>query len=357
MRLAVLNKLDLSPYSGFEFNSTVSDHCAIGVTYEYINGKETQVAGGLDSLGFENPAGGMLASGNDIAKLMQFMFRNNESIGSNNNQLFDGVTVNEMLVPNINLRNNYQTIGLPWEMQFVEFNTSEYNDGKTGVWFKSKQGELPGYRTSTAMVPSYKLGVFTASLTDDISDGTVWSYQILSMILPTLNDLLQGPTNTKRYTLPSNYKDLIGDYYLESEEDLSPVEIYVKNDSYLMVNAQELEGVFLRLELFHDKNGNAVSDVLRARDDVNGTNLEAECRSLEDGNDYELVYFDFDGVGSNGIESSSSSSHAKSFVFMGNKFIYTTKEKRKLGRFEGKRGNKPKSFRKYKGMFGRKRLS
>ena len=335
MKSIVLNKLNLSQYSGFVYNSTVLSHCAVGVT---TNTNDENIKVTLDSLGFENPAGGMLASANDMAKLMQFMFRNNISTSDDDNphQLLDGNTVDEMLTPIITMHDDYQTIGNPWEMQFITFNNTvgnayDYNNddyrslelslsqaSQIGVWTKSKQGSLPGYRTSTSMVPDYKLGVFTGALIQDVNDTFVWSYDVLKIILPTLNDILTKQTNIKFYKhqLPSNYKDLIGVYSFNSS--FPSVEIFVKNDSYLMVNAYQWLGSFLRLEMFYDENGNVLQNILRGRKDVNDTNLKQGCRTLEDGPDYELFYFNFDSSSLN----QPSDSHATSFIFMATQYAY-----------------------------------
>ena len=63
-----------------------------------------------------------------------------------------------MLDPVILLRDGNAAIGTPWEMAYNTFKDSK---GKQkGVWFESKQGEVPGYRSSIALVPQYKIGCF-----------------------------------------------------------------------------------------------------------------------------------------------------------------------------------------------------
>ena len=81
---------------------------------------------------------------------------------------------------------------------------------------------MPGYRTSTPMVPNYELGVFTAAL-------SWWYYQ---------HWIYYYKVQTNKLAI--NYKNLIGCYYLEHEEDLPSIEIFVQNDSYLMVNAHKI---------------------------------------------------------------------------------------------------------------------
>merc|ERR1712048_1491726 len=91
MKDLILDRLNFSEYAGFNYNQSIIDNqMALGVAYYDDNGDA--VAANPHSLAFENPAGGMLASANDMAKFMQFMFRNNmsSSVDDSDKQLLNG---------------------------------------------------------------------------------------------------------------------------------------------------------------------------------------------------------------------------------------------------------------------------
>ncbi|ETO34728.1 beta-lactamase family protein [Reticulomyxa filosa] len=141
MEEIIIRGLNLSQYTGFNYSDpNVIAQSAVGVTTNPLNQSEL-IPVRLHSIGFENPAGGMLASANDLAKLMQFMFRNNITVNEHPNQLLDGFTVNEMLTPQMLLNDGLGAIGSPWEMAYNYFNST--SNGYIYVYVYSCKQEAP----------------------------------------------------------------------------------------------------------------------------------------------------------------------------------------------------------------------
>jgi len=300
----ILDGLNCSIYSGFNYsNYIINNEMAVGVA-GYANGKPIKAS--VESLGFENPAGGLLANANDVSKLIMFMFRNNITVNDYEYQILNGTTIEEILKPKIVLRDGYEAIGNPFEMRYREFVTN--NGVNTGVWYKGKQGELSGYRSSVVLVPEYKIGIFNVALISDVSDSTVWTYNVLDMLIPYVDGLLYEYGNKYNYMLPNNYQLLIG-IYKDEYGGIYNIKVSNSNgNSYLTVNNNEY-----RLELFMNRyNENIIYDnnVLRV------INLhENTCREIDDGSDQELMYFMFNNGNNN---------HATQLIFMGNKYNYQT---------------------------------
>eukprot|EP01084_Bolivina_argentea_P244087 408989_1 len=297
----ILNQLNFSIYSGFNYSKEIIDnYMAVGVAGYDSNNKPIKASVG--TLGWDNPCGGLLANANDLSKLIMFMFRNNITMNDNKYQILNGSTIDEILKPKILLRNGFQSIGNPWEMEYFTFNTSR--NTTIGVWYKGKEGELSGYRSSVVIVPQYKIGIFNSALISDVSASHVWAYDVLNMLIPYVDNLLYKNGNINNYILPNNYQLLIGSYRQKGYTFMVNISV-VMNEQYGLkyLKSTDSGGDMLRLNIFeNDKN------VLRAY------NLDgSECRWLDDGQDQELVYFSFD----NGDDK-----HATSFIFMENEFVY-----------------------------------
>ncbi len=296
----ILNGLNFSTYSGFNYSQNVLDnYMAVGVTY---NENNEAIPAPRTSLSWINPCGGMIANANDLAKFMMFMFRNNYTVNNTVNQILDGSTINEILEPQTLLNDLSEVVGLPFEMTYELFNTT--TGRMKSIWFRGKQGELSGFRSSLMLVPEYKLGVFTSALVSDVSDGYVWTNAVLHMILPVLDGILQQYENNS-YTLPPNYELLIGNYQCINEtnticnDDIMNINVYKGQDGsqYLMMNTNER-----LLTTFHED----LSNILRAY-----KTEKQDCVDV-DGSDAELVYFTFDN-GSN--------QHSTSLTFLEGKYM------------------------------------
>eukprot|EP00036_Acanthoecidae_sp_10tr_P017269 CAMPEP_0206302090 /NCGR_PEP_ID=MMETSP0106_2-20121207/8544_1 /ASSEMBLY_ACC=CAM_ASM_000206 /TAXON_ID=81532 /ORGANISM="Acanthoeca-like sp., Strain 10tr" /LENGTH=301 /DNA_ID=CAMNT_0053732847 /DNA_START=29 /DNA_END=935 /DNA_ORIENTATION=+ len=241
----------------------------------------------VDPLGWEAPAGGLLASANDMAKWMKFHLRGDAPKGRG--MPVDGTTVVEALAAQTALRDGTSAVGLPWEYKY-----------SSGVWTKSKQGELPGFRSSVTLVDSLGLGVFTSALQSDVPEDSVWSIPVVDIIGPSLRSAMAALSEP--YQLPSHYKQFIGQYFFNSSVFVSPAGI--------------LEGFIFGEHL----NFTEVIDHSATPPTPIATALRAApvgynpgCRWLDDGSDLELIYFD-------GLQSGSDfSSLSTAFRFMGSK--------------------------------------
>jgi hypothetical protein len=107
-------------------------------------------------------------------------------------QVIDGASLSEILQPVIQMRDGASAIGYPWEFKYSKFASgnspgssssttttsasAKQVGGQTGgLWYKSKQGGDPGYRSSLTLVPELNLGVFVSALTDPVDEDSVWS--------------------------------------------------------------------------------------------------------------------------------------------------------------------------------------
>lgn len=97
------------------------------------------------------------ASAADVAELLKLFFRSDEPADAGR-QIVDGDSLREMLAPSVLLRDGSSAVGSPWEMKY-----------SSGVWIQSKQGELPGYRSSG--VPSAAHGSASLTIADEPSSG------------------------------------------------------------------------------------------------------------------------------------------------------------------------------------------
>jgi hypothetical protein len=91
-------------------------------------------------------------------------------------------------------------------------------DGQTGgLWYKSKQGGDPGYRSSLTLVPELNLGVFVSALTDPVDEDSVWSvpgewkratthntHQAHTTHIPTHTNTHQHTRSPPTHTKPTN---------------------------------------------------------------------------------------------------------------------------------------------------------
>ena len=110
-------------------------------------------------------------------------------------------TVAEMMAPSILMRNGYEAVGTPFEMQYIG---NKY-------WTKGKQGELPGYRSSLTVIEELKLGIFTSALISDTESNSVWTIEALNILAPAVDQALTRLQPSAK--LPTNYAMYVGKYY------------------------------------------------------------------------------------------------------------------------------------------------
>jgi len=130
----------------------VADKLAVGYLFN------TPVAAPLYEFGWESPAGAMYSTVNDLSKFMSLLFRDNLSYGSTSEQILDGQTIKEWLLPGyvtaVIDNSGVTAMGLPWEsvIRNVTGRNSLY-------WQKGKSGAVLGYTAQMLTIPSLKLGV------------------------------------------------------------------------------------------------------------------------------------------------------------------------------------------------------
>merc|ERR1719486_535753 len=104
-------------------------------------------------IAWEAPTGSLWASADDMVELMKLFFRDNHPAENGTKQILDGDSLNEMLEAVVLLEDGTSAVGSPWEAKY-----------SSGVWMKSKQGQLPGYRSAVSIVEELKIGVFVSAL-------------------------------------------------------------------------------------------------------------------------------------------------------------------------------------------------
>ena len=257
----------------FAFNDTTKHRSAVGCSSD---GKPVHIPYG-PSCGFGAPAGCLWASAGDMERLMHFLFRIDpiDPIVSQNMATvdpFDSDTIAEMLAPSVLLRNGYEAVGTPFEMQYI---SNKY-------WTKGKQGELAGYRSSITVVEDLKLGVFTSALVTDVKSNSVWTIDALEILAPALDAALTRLRPLEK--LPKNTAMYVGTYYDGS------VKVYVNGTSLLFASGVGPDGEYATMLKLVDINSNGEElHVLRALDIVGLGELG--CRWLDDGDNQELVKF------------------------------------------------------------------
>ena len=159
----------------------------------------------------------------------------------------------------------------------------------------SKEGQLPGFRSSVSVVPALGIGVFAAALRTTTPDVTVDTVPALSALAPALVAVLQD-REPRRRPPPARAASLVGTYYLNTTVRFEDLELVVS-----------VEGAAaLTLSPFVEADVSAGDErwyPVRAHK----RGVRKSCRWLDDGSDAEVVYFVF----------AADAAEASGLVFMG----------------------------------------
>lgn len=217
------------------------------------------------------PCGCLWASTDDLAKLLKLFFRDGEPANTEGGgaQVLDGDTLHEMLSPAVLLRGGDEAVGSPWEMNF-----------SSGVWVKSKQGELPGYRSAVALVEPLKLGIFVSALVSDVASDSVWTLDALALLVPAVTRALWrlAPPAAP----PPEASLLVGTFG----------RVVVALEDAALVMRLDPSAPPLNLTRVDEAGGggsSSSSELLAFR--AMPVHSTADCRWLDDGADLEIAYF------------------------------------------------------------------
>eukprot|EP01114_Cavostelium_apophysatum_P020226 TRINITY_DN6724_c0_g1_i1.p1 TRINITY_DN6724_c0_g1~~TRINITY_DN6724_c0_g1_i1.p1 ORF type:complete len:512 (-),score=105.75 TRINITY_DN6724_c0_g1_i1:76-1611(-) len=259
--------------SNSTFNySAVAENMAVGAV---LTPNGTTLPAEVYPLGWGTPMGGLLTTARDLAKLMSFLFRANET--AEGDQVLDSSTINEFLLPVIPMEDGVYSVGNVWEFQYIKpMNTP-------GYWMKFKPGETLGYRSQIAIVEPLKVGVFCAGTSNsDDSTRSMLTIPALEILLPAFNMAIQS--SQSNYTLPSNANDLIGTYkYIDRVYGAALLEIFIAPNGEL----QATLGNLFSLTLF---SSGFDPNVLRVQ-----LNAEEPCLFFDGGVNNEMIYFSMQG--------------------------------------------------------------
>ena len=220
------------------------------------------------------PCGCLWASADDMAKLMMLFLRE-DAPADDAKQLVDGDTIAEILMPSILLGDGSSAVGSPWEMKY-----------SSGHWIKSKQGELPGYRSSVSIVEELKLGIFTSALISDTDELSVWTIPSLDLLIPAVSaaDWANKPPPA---ALPaaSKLKQMIGGYYKPGTVTIAldasnKFLIFSEGASQPSMNLTAIDGI-------------AMTQAMRAQP----ITTKQGCRWLDDGSDLEILSWQWNAAG------------------------------------------------------------
>ena len=168
------------------------DNVAVGLT------PEGKAGIGYHSDTWGAPCGGLLASADDMAKYMALYARRDGAAGGA--QVVDGATLEELLQPVVQMRDGSSAVGLPWEFKY-----------SNGLWYKSKQGGDPGYRSSLTLVDELGIGIFTSALTDPAgTEDSVWTIPAADILARAVQAILW---DHRPHPAVPNAKALVGAYY------------------------------------------------------------------------------------------------------------------------------------------------
>jgi CubicO group peptidase (beta-lactamase class C family) len=271
---------------------------------------------GLGALGWSSPCGGLWASASDIACMVKLMLRGDAAANRSGTQILAGATVSEALSPAVLLRDGAQAVGSPWEMKYLELGDGSTDGSTSGVWTKTKQGELPGYRSSVTIIPELKLGIFVSALQSEVAadtepDRSVWTLNISRQLVPPLLKLLRDHQAVAP-ALPPHHSKLLGDYGPPDQlltVRYTPGSNETQLEAGIGIGGAPAAFSAFMLAAFVTGDGTEVD----ADDDAAGVGSVVVaralalgvqgCRWLDDGVDQELLYFQFasekaDGAGS-----------------------------------------------------------
>lgn len=230
-------------------------------------------------IAWEAPTGSLWASTDDIVELIKLFFRDDRPAANNTKQVLDGDSIHEMLEAVVLLEDGFSAVGSPWEMKY-----------SSGVWIKSKQGQLPGYRSAVSIVEELKIGVFVSALVSDVDDLSVWTQPALEMMTPIFQSVLQELQAPP--SMPKNHTMYLGRYIQLTPPCLSGIRAGIQEDDAVVT----FDGSFLMLH----RRGNpllnltavpGMEHVFRAH--VNRS--PNDCLPSGAGENAELVYFEMAG--------------------------------------------------------------
>eukprot|EP00947_MAST-08B_sp_MAST-8B-sp1_P004846 g4846.t1 len=267
---------------------------------------------------FSAPCGCLWASADDVARLLKLFFRDeapadppptatspttsptasstasSTAVGAAGNQILDGDTLREVLGPAVLLRDGSSAVGSgAWEMKY-----------SSGVWVKSKQGELPGYRSSVSLVEDLKVGVFTSALVSDVAELSVWTVPAMDILVPAVRAALWALQAARPPPpLPSRHALMVGDYY-----EPNTVSVRLGKAAAppfaptLYLHTSPDPGDVLNLTAVPGFDPNRILRAFPAANNASSTGASAGasagCRWLDDGPAQELVAFDWTEDGS-----------------------------------------------------------
>eukprot|EP01132_Coremiostelium_polycephalum_P011352 gene11352-13899_t len=274
----ILNPLGMKN-SSFNYEK-IKDRMAVGLM-EYPNG--TYATAPIIGLGWGTPMGGLYATARDMSRFASFWL-------SEKSDILDSSTMKEALAP-INLVSDGSTAyGTPFEM---------YYDQPNNIWVKSKAGALNGYRSQLALVKPLRLGVFFSGLMFVNSDD-LFTKEALDVLIPVYEALLYEQ-NSK----PQSFISTIPSSKPGKKDGLNKPTPLPLNT---FVGTYGVDGGYFRINL--DNQTDSLTANFDDSNIFNVTRFHADyplvyriqvaqaqsysCVFVEDGSNYELIYFELD---------------------------------------------------------------
>jgi CubicO group peptidase (beta-lactamase class C family) len=159
--------------------------------------------------GWDAPSGGIYSTVSDLQKLVSLMFRNDDPINEQPDQVIDGTTVREWMDP-VWVGGGPAPLagyGLPWEMIWAP---------EDGRWLLGKRGSVYGYTAQVLIIPELKIGVIILINRGIYLGITDLALRILDPVLPYLQDALSArtpvPTPPPSWNITGHYRGLPEEY-------------------------------------------------------------------------------------------------------------------------------------------------
>eukprot|EP00039_Didymoeca_costata_P013981 m.219539 g.219539 ORF g.219539 m.219539 type:complete len:573 (+) comp15915_c0_seq6:117-1835(+) len=193
----LLHDLVLEPMGmGATFNPIGSDMGRL-----CVGGNDDNTAVPFNQTTWASPAGGLLASANDMAKLTM------NTLLTSMHPALTAESVRASLLSAISLEDGIEAIGNPWEME-------HYNISGMSYWMKGKGGALPGFRSSVMMIPTLKIGVFICVFKSSVPEPSVYTQPTMATLAPAVHKILSSRQPDAQARLPKKAQSLLGTYYL-----------------------------------------------------------------------------------------------------------------------------------------------
>lgn len=193
--------------SSFALNATTLARLAVGLD------DDGEFAAPIADLAWDNPCGGAFSTAADLATWMSSLFRTTTlpSGSPDASGASTDASMNPFFQVSSLLQDGISGFGVPWELNYST---------PASAWVITKAGQIQGYESQIAMIPSLKLGIFNLALQSNTPDPTVWAMHGMEAFAPPLIEILKN-NQPPPFPLPTDVERFLGQFQ-------GGVEVYVE---------------------------------------------------------------------------------------------------------------------------------